>query len=219
MNWHVRLLPHLEQEPLWRQAVEAHQIEPNPYAEVESLHPRDPLMLMFECPADPRAGSHWVSKAGHRYALTMYLGVLGTEYTRINGVLFVDSRIRLGDITDGTSNTLMVGERPPSPSLLWGWWYTGNGHGTAKGSGDAILGVREYNLGNDSPHCPVGPYAFGPGKLTNPCDVFHFWSLHSGGAHFVLADGSVRFIGYGAKDVMPALATRAGGETVEVPRV
>lgn len=174
-------------------------------------------MPLFECPSDPRAGSHWVSKAGHRYALTMYLGVLGTEYTRKNGVLFVDSRIRLGDITDGTSNTLMVGERPPSPSLLWGWWYTGSGQSLATGAGDSTLGVREYNFSAYEPNCPVGPYAFGPGKLTNACDVFHFWSLHSGGAHFVLADGRVRFVGYGAKDVMPALATRAGGEAVEVP--
>jgi len=216
MNWHVRLLPHLEQEPLWWQAVHAHQVEPDPYEAVGSLHPRDRVMPIFECPADPRGGSHWVSEKGHRYALTMYLGVLGTEFSRSNGVLYLDSRVRLADITDGTSNTLMVGECPPSPSLLWGWWYTGCGQ-PVKASGDAILGVREYNFSTSEPNCPVGPYAFGPGKLTNPCDVFHFWSLHSGGAHFVLADGCVRFVGYGAKDVMPALATRAGGEAVEVP--
>ena len=217
MNWHVRLLPHLEQEPLWRQAIHAYRIEPIPYVEGQTLHPRDRVMPFFECPADPRAGSHWISNKGGRYALTMYLGVLGTEFSRSNGVLYLDSRIRLADITDGTGNTLMVGERPPDPSLLWGWWYTGNGHGAAKGSGDAILGVREYNFSILEPNCPAGPYAFGPGKLTNPCDVFHFWSLHPGGAHFVLVDGSVRFVGYGAKDVMPALATRAGGEVVEVP--
>jgi prepilin-type N-terminal cleavage/methylation domain-containing protein/prepilin-type processing-associated H-X9-DG protein len=217
MNWHVRLLPHLEQEPLWRQAVHAHQVEPDPYGAVESLHPRDRVMPLFECPADPRGGSHWVSEEGHRYALTMYVGVLGTEFSRSNGVLYLDSSVRLADITDGTSNTLMVGERPPSPSLLWGWWYTGYGQFSGNNSGDAVLGMREYNFSSLEPNCPVGPYAYGPGKLSNPCDVFHFWSLHPGGAHFVLADGSVRFISYGARDVMPALATRAGGEVVELP--
>jgi prepilin-type processing-associated H-X9-DG protein len=49
------------------------------------------------------------------------------------------------------------------------------------------------------------------------CDALHFWSLHSGGANFAFADGSVRFLRYSADDVMPALATRAGGEVVAIP--
>jgi len=47
--------------------------------------------------------------------------------------------------------------------------------------------------------------------------MFHFWSPHPGGAHFAFADGSVRFLAYSAEPVMAALATRARGETVEVP--
>ena len=47
--------------------------------------------------------------------------------------------------------------------------------------------------------------------------MFHFWSLHPGGANFAFADGSVRFLSYSADSVMPALSTRAGGETVVVP--
>jgi prepilin-type processing-associated H-X9-DG protein len=42
--------------------------------------------------------------------------------------------------------------------------------------------------------------------------MFHFWSPHPGGANFVLADGSVRFVSYSADPLMPALASRAGGE-------
>ncbi len=49
------------------------------------------------------------------------------------------------------------------------------------------------------------------------CAPFHFWSPHSGGAHFAFADGSVRFLTYEAKSVLAKLATRAGGEPVEVP--
>jgi prepilin-type processing-associated H-X9-DG protein len=42
--------------------------------------------------------------------------------------------------------------------------------------------------------------------------MFHFWSLHDGGAHFLFADGSVRFLAYAVAPLMPALASRAGGE-------
>ena len=48
------------------------------------------------------------------------------------------------------------------------------------------------------------------------CHHHHFWSLHPGGGNFAFADGSVRFLRYSAASVLPALATRAGGETVSV---
>jgi len=47
--------------------------------------------------------------------------------------------------------------------------------------------------------------------------MFHFWSPHPGGAHFVFADATVRFLDYSAAPIMPALASRAGGEAVSVP--
>ena len=51
----------------------------------------------------------------------------------------------------------------------------------------------------------------------DPCDMFHFWSHHAGGAHFVFADGSVRLLLYSANDLLGLLATRAGGEVVDAP--
>ena len=48
--------------------------------------------------------------------------------------------------------------------------------------------------------------------MSNQCDMFHFWSLHSGGAHFLFADGSVQFLSYASAPLLPALASRAGGE-------
>ncbi|HEV2947513.1 MAG TPA: H-X9-DG-CTERM domain-containing protein [Gemmataceae bacterium] len=65
--------------------------------------------------------------------------------------------------------------------------------------------------------CPPGPYEFGPGKVDNQCDVFHYWSLHRGGANFLMVDGSVHFIHYSAAPLMPALATRSGREVVSLP--
>ena len=45
-------------------------------------------------------------------------------------------------------------------------------------------------------------------------DANHFWSLHSGGANFAFCDGSVKLLRYSADAILPALATRAGGEVI-----
>jgi prepilin-type processing-associated H-X9-DG protein len=79
-----------------------------------------------------------------------------------------------------------------------------------------LLGVSEKNVLRNS-FCLPGPYAFASGDLNNQCDMFHFWSLHPGGANFLFADGTVRFLHYSAAPIMPALASRAGGEVVNVP--
>jgi prepilin-type processing-associated H-X9-DG protein len=41
--------------------------------------------------------------------------------------------------------------------------------------------------------------------------------LHSGGANFLFADGAVHFLSYGSNPLLPALATRAGGENETIP--
>ena len=78
-------------------------------------------------------------------------------------------------------------------------------------------GVRTRCYSHYAGPCEEGPYHFRAGSLSNPCDVFHFWSLHSQGSHFLFADGSVHFLTYAADAILPALATRAGGESVAVP--
>jgi prepilin-type processing-associated H-X9-DG protein len=99
---------------------------------------------------------------------------------------------------------------------LYGWWYGGVGD-DGEGSVEVILGARELNhspLGLGG--CPYGPYSFRVGSFQENCSRFHFWSPHTGGANFAFADGSVRFLRY-SDDILPALATRTGGEVVEVP--
>ena len=42
-------------------------------------------------------------------------------------------------------------------------------------------------------------------------------SLHSGGANFAYADASVHFLTYAAAPILSAMATRSGGESIDVP--
>jgi prepilin-type processing-associated H-X9-DG protein len=170
-------------------------------------------------------------------AMTDYLGNTGTDYLAQDGTLACNKPIRFADITDGSSNTLLAGERSHSKKLTFGAWFAGCGqydsglpHGDRqRGSADVVLGTREINSQqNDDADlnlCPRGPYHFQPpgqvrdltGALQPECDQFHFWSYHPGGANFLLADGSVHFLGYAADTVLPALGTREGGETVSLP--
>jgi prepilin-type processing-associated H-X9-DG protein len=115
---------------------------------------------------------------------------------------------------DGTSGTLMAGERPQGANLRLGRWYNG-GRQNLTGSLDAVLSVREPNLHPQAvPDCPQPRYRFEPGEFRDNCDVFHFWSPHPGGANFLFTDRSVRFLACTDAPLMPALASRAGGEVV-----
>lgn len=215
MSWNTRILPFLEQQALWTRAQQAYAVDRSFYDDPPHTD-RAVVVSLFCCPADPRTLTAETLADGQRVAFTDYLGVEGINYYRRNGVLFLDSEVRLTDISDGASNTLCVGERPPSADGSMGWWYAGEGQ-SKDGSGDMVLGVLERNVGTYGRNCPLGPYLFGPGRPKNQCDAFHFWSLHIGGAHFLLADGSVHFLPYSAASIMPALATRNGGESVSLP--
>ena len=216
MGWLAGLLPYVEQEALWRSADRAYQVAPTtPFSASHS--PFSTVVPIYGCPSDSRLGSPQTTHQEIRVALTSYLGVLGQDFDSTTGVLYRDSRVRMTDITDGTSNTVAIGERPPSTDFWYGWWYAGVGQ-YLNGSGDSVLGVREKRspFAPYADGCAVGIYPFQPGRLTHQCDFLHFWSLHSGGANFAFADGSVRFLAYSADSVLPALATRAGGEVVSL---
>ena len=148
-------------------------------------------------------------------AFTSYLAVEGKDLTTLDGVLFRDSSISIKQITDGTSQTLFAGERPPSADFQFGWWYAGAGQ-KFTGSADMILGVEEQNiLLVTAGSCAPGSYKFAPGSFRNQCDMFHFWSPHSGGGQILFADGAVHFLSYAAAPILPALASRAGNDMAE----
>jgi len=211
VSWLTLLLPHLEQDALSSQTDSAYKSDPWPFDNPPHIGMDTPIKV-FACPADPRVLEAHDTHQGYRVASTSYVGVLGTAWNHPDGVLFQDSSVRVTDIIDGASNTLIVGERPPSPDYWYGWWYAGSGQ-SGTGSGDMLLGVTDRYLGGGyASDCPLVSYQFQEGQPGNECDVFHFWSLHPGGANFIFADGSVHFLSYRSAPLLPALATRAGGE-------
>jgi prepilin-type N-terminal cleavage/methylation domain-containing protein/prepilin-type processing-associated H-X9-DG protein len=109
--------------------------------------------------------------------------------------------LRMASIQDGTSNTFAVGEAIPAWSD-WTWWYCQN----ASVATCAI--PLNYRRGIDQLQSFAG----------NWDRNFGFYSLHPGGAQFVMVDGSVRFVADTINTATyRALATTMGGETVQNP--
>jgi prepilin-type N-terminal cleavage/methylation domain-containing protein/prepilin-type processing-associated H-X9-DG protein len=209
-SWICRILPPLEQGNL------ALKIDYTDYPFFlgpagDRLNGRQ--FQIIQCPADERVRLDW--KVGsNSAAFTSYLGVNGTNQLAYDGILHVNARVRLTDVTDGASNTVLVGERPPSADLNWGWWLAGSGDWPYFGSTDVDLGVSEIDPNNQPEYVPE---FFRPPDVNGPpgADRWHFWSLHPGGANFLLADGSARFISYAVgKQILPAMATYQKGEVV-----
>jgi len=198
-----------------------------PYIEQPANAPLTHVVSLFICPSDGR------TKSTQGYGLIHYLAVTApstdhwdvwnrstdgvffrkmhfTDGTRTERV-YETASAKFSDITDGTSSTLLMGERPPSPDFVFGEWRYEH-LDSCLGTGNHLFGYTTDETGRP---CPVGPQYFQPGRLANPCDMHHFWSLHTGGGNWLFADGAVRFIGYNAGvNIVPKLATKAGHEIV-----
>ena len=112
-------------------------------------------------------------------------------------MLYVNSRVRTVTVIDGLSNTLLVGERPPSADLVYGWWFAGAGQSPPYfGATDVVLGSNELT---------------NPGS-GGPRDVYR-----DGAINFLFADGSVHYLSYSiGQPTFQALSTRNGGEPIGV---
>jgi prepilin-type N-terminal cleavage/methylation domain-containing protein/prepilin-type processing-associated H-X9-DG protein len=124
------------------------------------------------------------------------------------GALPVNGPTRLAEITDGTSNTLLVAEDAGRPQL----WRAGRAvagpfalGGPWASSANPVLVAGASADGATEP----GPCAI---NCTNDRQVYSF---HTGGANVLFADGAVHFLRAGMDiRTLAALATRAGGEVV-----
>jgi prepilin-type N-terminal cleavage/methylation domain-containing protein/prepilin-type processing-associated H-X9-DG protein len=142
----------------------------------------------------------------------------------VNSDFATKRKVNFAAIPDGSSQTLMVGERPPSQDLFYGWWFAGAGF-DGSGVGDVSLGARETVYSqhiasvvakNFVTTCPITKVGFQPGNVDDDCDQVHFWSLHPGGGNWLWGDGSARFIAYTMDEILPQLCTRNGAEAVNI---
>jgi hypothetical protein len=226
-SWQVKLLPYLDQAQLYNKI----NLETGIADSTNRGHlgARIPGLI---CPSDPHGGKPYDEKEGPfaaSWSLTNYLGVSGADGVisggrgsvyrpdqcrkldkdhRVlteSGIFFGDSRVRIEDVTDGTSNTIMIGERGIPRGGEHGWW-TGPGLACACPSGwsDVVMPATD-NLG-------LGGLGSQTGDIE---DLFRWWSHHPGGGHFALTDGAVRFVSVNLdKKTFKLLCTRAGGDGI-----
>jgi len=229
-SWMARVAPFMDQDnftllidinasPFW-------QYQPNGRT-VNSIS-----VPSYICPTETRGAAVWVQPGtGNEAAVTSYLGVSGRDsYSETggqDGILYCNSNVTFGQISDGSSNTLLIGERTASSNLQFGWQWAGVG-ANILGETDVVLGVHERIAAprNSDPNQAQTDF-YRPGRIDDPNNLhrFHFWSSHPGGGMWALADGSVQFYSYNVDrgnngstgfepTILEMLATRAGNDTV-----
>jgi len=220
--WGAMILPQMEQGPLFNAinfnlSIHYKENDTASLTKISSyLCPSDTTLL--QVPIRDQSNSTTVDTAAGANYVGMYgVGEIGAAPGRGTGIFFRNSRIGLTDITDGSSNTFMVGER--SHNLSYVTW-------TARSIGGWLFTTSSFEGGTDTfqpgaEQCwtqVLGPIGISDGNRTpnNPrAHVEDYWSLHPGGVNFLMGDGSVRLI---KNTINPApyraLATRAGNEVV-----
>jgi prepilin-type N-terminal cleavage/methylation domain-containing protein len=188
------------------------------YVEQPNARVQDAVRVLG-CPSDPRGPTYTVPG----YGFTWYVGVYPSPGREFDGILVDDSKLKAAfvvspeSVSDGLSNTLLLGERPPPADGQLGWWDSRccleDGHSPTRGRD------KPYSSGVFG-KCP-DPAPYGPGDVRNNCSFNALWSFHRDGGYFCVGDGSVRAITYaagnrpaGAVTLLEALASRSGGEAV-----
>jgi prepilin-type N-terminal cleavage/methylation domain-containing protein/prepilin-type processing-associated H-X9-DG protein len=232
-GWMCELLPFVEQDNLYKAMMNFSPKPGGPWWTTFFPASYKPITV-YLCPSDTRIGKMSQTTTNGIGDFTCYLGVVGNNNltlgqmfagpsTPTNGIFEVGGSQPLGGvnfaaITDGLSNTLMVGERPPAQDLYWGWWSVSDF--------DCLLSTRNQlwfyaTQTGITPACsPSSTFGgrYSPGNANYNCHTDHFYSMHTGGANWLLGDGSVRFIQYNAEPIVSgAMATKNGGEVFQAP--
>ncbi len=223
-GWAAFLLPHLEQDNLFRQLDLTRAVQDAPAL-------RTPVGV-YLCPADSTPAAAFAvpdvfGNPSAQAAACSYAACAGGDESETTaatgrGVFYRNSRTRLTDIRDGTSQTILVGERA---------WSNANGIWAGAVSGAVCRrGPLNPCPGSALASSPAATLVLAHSHLNNATSdtdggLDDFSSRHSGGSNFLLGDGSVRFLrsvpgdnpdgSYTADGLaFQALGTRAGGEVV-----
>ena len=157
IGWMMQLLPYIELTPIYQASRLDHSVFDPENGTAISTQPSTLL-----CP----------SSRGSSYAACHHDAELPIDRNQ-NGVMFLNSHVRIEEIEDGSSNTLLVGEKLREP-LQFPWW----------------AGTRSSLRNTGSPiNAKVDPKVW-----SDVMYVGGFASDHPGGSNFALADGSARFI-------------------------
>ena len=221
-GWTIMLLPQMDQQVIYNRFDfdgDAQSVAHRPLTMT--------IVSSFVCPSDAKGGELVMGSVGGSSGLLApnnYFGVSGTNalyFARSaaecldwdtqglfpaiqNGVLFGNSSTRLSDITDGASNTLLIGERGIEDGF-GRWGGPGEFYQCPWGLADVVLPGTLRNRDF------VGGIRIRDGSLH---DRYSWWTFHSGGANFGCADGSVQFRStHLDAAVLSAMSTRAGGES------
>ena len=224
-NWAVTyLLPFIEQQALYDD-IQAYLADGASY--IVYYPGNKTIMPVFMCPSDPAnpkiltGGPGSTNQQGFHTNYTACAG--STSFnppsgvdggTKLNGIFYVFSKTRLTDITDGTSNTLLLSELILSPDVTThdtrGRLYNPAKQGSVLFS---TLYGPNTTVADRLQWCQTIPVA--------PCTGT--WmeinisarSYHPGGVNVSFADGSNRFIMNSINiQTWNALGTRAGGEAI-----
>ncbi len=225
-SWFQQVLPFVEQTALYNS-----YITENPeYA--HQFTGRDKKVPAFFCPSNPESGL--TSSLGFRgtYGGNAGSTTASASSTAGNGIFFRNSKISLRDVTDGSSNTIMVGEgvvravMGGTGNAYTPWSEAGTYWGGSTQAGTMIVTA-------EPPNSPIADCGRGCGNYTEvnfPCKstdtatpagfscttrATYVRSYHVGGGHVALADGAVRFISSNINlATVRALGTRSGGEVI-----
>lgn len=208
-SWGAFLLPFIEEQAVYD------QID----FKLPVFHPdnqiaRETHLATFLCPTDTLSPTGYIEMGDERWAMGCYVANFGppdldADQEQRDGVFSRNSETRLSQITDGLSNTLMVGERQNGPfragiELNNHFEYETTWAASVRDIDDATDDHGHMTLFQTG-HTPNDP-------LSDDRDVS---AAHEGIAQFLRCDGSVHAVSEGIDfDVYSAMGTRAGGEAV-----
>jgi prepilin-type N-terminal cleavage/methylation domain-containing protein/prepilin-type processing-associated H-X9-DG protein len=233
LNWAYALLPYIEQDAVGRIFTFADNVSTPPvaaYGDATSFMAQSPKV--FRCPSDDLANRTPLplsTDARYYYGLGSYGVSSGTDSgwvtgvfaEKFDGVVFFNGRVKIMDIADGSSNTILGGERSLDDPGLRAFFANEDiiiYHAAIWRNGYVPpLSFLRVPLDQINYSVPPGLPAFpAPAALQAYYKrLLGYSSNHSGGANLVFGDGSVRFL----RNSLPLITlqymvTRAGGEVV-----